>query len=70
VTNFAVWAFQSDYPPTLAGLGACYWAAVPFFRWMLAGDLFYLAVLLGCMALARFGQRESQPATVRERGES
>jgi hypothetical protein len=52
VTNFAVWAFQSDYPKTLAGLGQCYWAAVPFFRWMLAGDVFYLAVLLGCWIVA------------------
>src|SRR5262245_61115715 len=26
VSNFAVWAFQSDYPKTLAGLGECYWA--------------------------------------------
>jgi hypothetical protein len=51
-TNFAVWAFQSDYPKTLAGLGQCYLAAVPFFRWMLAGDVFYLALLLGCLALA------------------
>src|SRR5262245_56014567 len=37
VTNFAVWAFQSDYPKTFAGFAQCYWAAVPFYRWMLAG---------------------------------
>ena len=52
VSNFAVWAFQSDYERSLAGLAKCYWAAVPFYRWMLAGDVFYLAVLLGCLALA------------------
>lgn len=52
VTNFAVWAFQSDYDKTFAGLVECYWAAVPFYRWMLAGDLFYLGVLVGCAALA------------------
>lgn len=52
VSNFAVWAFQSDYPKTFAGLGQCYLAAIPFFRWMLAGDVFYLAVLFGCWALA------------------
>ena len=51
VSNFAVWAFQSDYQKSLAGLAECYWAAVPFFRWMLAGDVFYLAVLLACLAL-------------------
>jgi hypothetical protein len=51
-TNFAVWAFQSSYEKTLAGLAECYLAAVPFYRWMLAGDIFYLAVLLGCLAVA------------------
>lgn len=52
VSNFAVWAFQSDYEKSLAGLAHCYWAAVPFYRWMLAGDVFYLTVLLGCLAVA------------------
>jgi hypothetical protein len=52
VSNFAVWAFQSDYEKSLAGLAKCYWAAVPFYRWMLAGDVFYLAVLFGCLAVA------------------
>ena len=51
VTNFAVWAFQSDYEKTPAGLVHCYSMAVPFFRWMLAGDVFYLAVLFGCAAI-------------------
>jgi hypothetical protein len=51
-TNFAVWVFQSDYPKTLAGLAQCYAAGVLFFRSMLAGDLFYLAVLFSCWALA------------------
>ncbi len=66
VSNFAVWAFQSDYQKTLAGLTECYWAAVPFFRWMLAGDLFYLSILLGCLALAGLGTREARPVPVRE----
>jgi hypothetical protein len=59
ITNFAVWAFQSDYEKTLAGLGQCYWAAVPFYRWMLTGDLFYLALLMSCWLLAgaSFGRR-------------
>jgi hypothetical protein len=52
VSNFAVWAFQSDYERSSAGLAKCYWAAVPFYRWMLAGDVFYLTVLLGCLAIA------------------
>jgi hypothetical protein len=60
-TNFAVWAFQSDYPKTLAGLIECYWAAVPFFRWMLAGDVFYLVVLLACWRFAGAPVGKLQP---------
>jgi hypothetical protein len=52
VSNFAVWAFQSDYEKSLAGLAECYAAAVPFYRWMLAGDIFYIAVLGGCWLAA------------------
>lgn len=66
VTNFAVWAFQSDYPKTYAGLMQCYWAAVPFYRWMLAGDAFHLAILFGCLALAGLGSREVQTVAVRD----
>jgi hypothetical protein len=53
VTNFAVWAFRSTYEHSLAGLATCYAAGVPFYRAMLAGDVFYLALLLGCLVLAR-----------------
>lgn len=53
VTNFAVWAFTPYYAKTLAGLASCYWMALPFYRWMLAGDLFFLTVLVSCLALAR-----------------
>ncbi len=52
VTNFAVWAFKSTYETSLAGLAACYTAGLPFYRAMLAGDLFYLGVLLACFAAA------------------
>jgi hypothetical protein len=62
VTNFAVWAFQSDYAKTRAGLVQCYWAAVPFYRWMLSGDLFYLALLFACAALA--GVRAAAPQAI------
>src|SRR5690242_17978866 len=30
VTNFAMWALGSSYPPTLTGLVTCYAAGVPF----------------------------------------
>jgi hypothetical protein len=32
VSNFTVWAEWGMYPKTLGGLGACYVAALPFFR--------------------------------------
>jgi hypothetical protein len=65
VSNFAVWAFQSDYEKSLAGLMQCYAAAVPFFRAMLVGDVFYLAALTGCWALA--GIQLRRPVGLRAR---
>jgi hypothetical protein len=52
VTNFGVWAFESLYPKTGAGLLACYVAAIPFFQNTLVGDALYTAVLFGGFALA------------------
>jgi len=52
VTNFAVWMFKSTYAASFEGLLSCYAAGLPFYRWMLAGDVFYLVVLLGCLAVA------------------
>ncbi|HJU77308.1 MAG TPA: DUF6580 family putative transport protein [Sphingomicrobium sp.] len=51
VTNFGVWLLMDYYPKTLAGLAACYVAAIPFFQNTLAGDLFYSALLFGGFAL-------------------
>ena len=39
VSNFGVWII--GYPNTFDGLIACYAAALPFFGWTVAGDLFY-----------------------------
>jgi len=64
-TNFAVWVFQHQYPRTLAGLAECYVAAAPFFRSMLTGDVFYLAVLFGCWALAGESTARAQRAAER-----
>ncbi|MBI2459206.1 MAG: hypothetical protein HYV53_01480 [Parcubacteria group bacterium] len=47
VTNGAVWAFGSLYPPTAAGLIESYYMAIPFFKNSLLGDLFYTGVLVG-----------------------
>lgn len=62
VTNFAVWASYSTYDKSLAGLLQCYWAAVPFFRTMLAGDVIYLSALVGCAAIAGLPVLQRQPA--------
>jgi hypothetical protein len=51
VTNFGVWLVMDYYPKTLAGLAACYVAAIPFFQNTMAGDLFYSALLFGGFAL-------------------
>jgi hypothetical protein len=50
-TNFAVWMFDGIYAKNAAGFVACYAAAVPFFRFTLAGDLFFAATLFGGYAL-------------------
>jgi len=52
VTNFGVWLVMDYYPKTLAGLAACYVAAIPFFQNTLASDLFYAGLLFGGFALA------------------
>jgi hypothetical protein len=51
ITNFAVWAFGTMYPKSAAGLAECYIAALPFFRYTLAGDLSCTLLLFGGFAL-------------------
>ncbi len=52
VTNFGCWYWFSWYPQTLAGLTSCYLQALPFFRFTLAGDMFFAGLLFGGYALA------------------
>lgn len=52
VSNFAVWAAWPEmYPRTMAGLIACYDAAIPFFRGTAVGDMFFSLALFGVAAL-------------------
>ena len=51
ITNFGVWLMSGMYPATMAGLAACYVAAVPFFQNTIAGDLFFSGLLFGGFAL-------------------
>jgi hypothetical protein len=50
-TNFVTWARGSTYTHDLAGVAACYAAAIPFFQNQILGDAFYTAVLFGGYAL-------------------
>jgi hypothetical protein len=56
-TNFAQWIVDAQhvhamYSRDWSGLAACYTAGIPFFRWMLEGDLFFGSLLFGAYALA------------------
>lgn len=51
ITNYAVWAFGRLYPQTFTGLMQSYTLAIPFFRWTLLGDLFYVTVMFGSWEL-------------------
>jgi hypothetical protein len=51
VTNFGTWATGELYPPTIAGLAACYVAAIPFFQNTVVGDLVFSGLLFGGFAL-------------------
>jgi hypothetical protein len=55
VSNFGAWFSNpfNMYPHTLAGLEACYWAGVPFYRNDLIATSLVLAVMLGVPALVR-----------------
>lgn len=52
ITNFAVWATYGSYPPTAAGLAACYAAGLPFLARGLLADLAYAGALFGALAWA------------------
>jgi hypothetical protein len=52
LSNFAVWAGGAMYPRTLAGFGACYTAAIPFYRNDLVSTAITAGALFGLPALA------------------
>ncbi len=53
VSNYAVWAAGGMYPRTLGGLGACYAAAVPFYRNDLASTAIMAGLAFGVPVLVR-----------------
>ena len=50
-TNFAVWLFGGYYTSDLSGLTTCYVNAIPFYRFMLSGDVSFV---LGAFAAYGF----------------
>ncbi len=63
LTNFGAWLGRlQTYPHTLAGLGACYVAAIPFYARTLAGDLMWSVALFGMYALISRRYSEAKPS--------
>jgi hypothetical protein len=61
VSNFAVWlAGNIGYPKTLAGLGSCFAAAIPFFKNDLISSLVFSAVFFALPVLAGYANRGIQ----------
>ncbi|MCW3110154.1 MAG: hypothetical protein JWQ09_4660 [Segetibacter sp.] len=60
LSNLGVWASSNSYPKSFAGLGACYAAAIPFYKNeffgnfilnSIMGNAFYSALLFGAYAI-------------------
>jgi hypothetical protein len=54
-TNLAVWGFAGYYPHTFVGLGECFAAALPFFRFTAGGDLAFAMLLFSSYVLVTRG---------------
>ncbi len=63
-TNFMTWVVTPWYPRSWAGLVDCYVSAIPFFRYTLAGDLFFATVLFGSYALVQQLAARREPVAV------
>lgn len=60
-TNFGAWLLGGMYSKTMAGLGACYIAGLPFLRNALLGDLLWMLVIVGLLKFSvsrLFSQRK------------
>jgi hypothetical protein len=53
LSNYAVWAGSGMYPKTLSGLGACFVAALPFYRNDLISTALVAGVAFGIPVLVR-----------------
>jgi hypothetical protein len=63
VSNYAVWIAGDMYPRTLGGLGACFAAAIPFYRNDLASTAIVAGLAFGVPVLMRrFSEDRTQAA--------
>jgi len=67
-TNLAHWAFMADYPRTMAGLGECFVAALPFYRWMPVGDAAWTLATFGLIVAARMAAEAAATRWLRPQG--
>ena len=63
-SNFAVWVGSILYSSDLAGLSACFIAAIPFFMNELAGTLFYSCMFFGVYWIYEYKQLKSAKVIV------
>jgi hypothetical protein len=62
ISNFGAWMWYGIYEHTVAGMIHCYVQAIPFFRYTLAGDLFFAVALFGSYAVAMSFALATKPA--------
>lgn len=53
ITNFGVW-MSGFYGFSIEGLMNCYIAAIPFYRYSVSGDAFYMVLLFGSMEMIKY----------------
>lgn len=64
ITNLAVWFFSAWYTKDLFGLLYCFEMAIPFFKYSLAGNLFYVTILFGSFEFTKNIIKQKQFNTV------
>ena len=66
ITNFGVWA-SGSYSRGVDGLITSYAMGLPFLRWTMLGDLFYISVFFSIHALATRISTKISPAALKAR---
>ena len=62
-SNLGAWLFLGIYERTWSDLTLCFVQAAPFFRYTIAGDIFFAAAMFGSYALATLPMGQSEAAT-------